>query len=147
MPPHNVSDDLKRQAVHLFLGGLPRAEVATLMGVKIRSLFNWAKLVRDTGDVVTKATVPRGRPRVLTTAILHHLADLLKAYPTLYIDEILQWLAIYHDTPISLTQLCRNLHDANLTYKVVQRAPLERDAEDQLVWKKMIMSKYRASQL
>jgi hypothetical protein len=44
---------------------------------------------------------------------------------SLLLDEIGEWLAIYHDQPISMTALHDNLKDLRLTYKHLKRIAVE----------------------
>jgi transposase len=53
--------------------------------------------------------------------------ELLAETPSLLLDEISEWLAIYHDQPISTTALHENLRDLGLTYKRLRRVAAERD--------------------
>ena len=45
--------------------------------------------------------------------------------PSVYLDEITEWLAIYHGQPISLTTLGDHLRDLGLTYKLLRRVATE----------------------
>jgi transposase len=71
--------------------------------------------------------VLRGRPRILTSEMTEDLRQLISETPSVYLDEIAEWLAIYYDQPISLTALGDNLRDLGLTYKLLRRVAAERD--------------------
>jgi transposase len=47
--------------------------------------------------------------------------------PSLLLDKIGEWLAIYHDQPISTTALHDNLKGLGLTYKHLKRVAAEQD--------------------
>ena len=53
------------------------------------------------------------------------LHDLITENPSLLLDEIGEWLAIYHNQPISTTALHNNLIDLGLTYKQLKRITAE----------------------
>jgi transposase len=76
---------------------------------------------------VNPPTPLRGRRRLLNSHIAEELHELLIESPSLLLDEIGEWLAIYHDQPISTTALHDNLKDLGLTYKCFKRVAAERD--------------------
>jgi hypothetical protein len=45
----------------------------------------------------------------------------------LYLDEIAEYLTLYHDLPISITTLHDNLTELSLIWKIMRRAALKRD--------------------
>jgi hypothetical protein len=45
----------------------------------------------------------------------------------LFLDEIQEWLIIACNTGISWSALHNNIHDAKLTYKILQRAAAEQN--------------------
>jgi hypothetical protein len=61
----------------------------------------------------------------LNSNITEELHELLDESPSLLLDEIGEWLAVYHDQPISTTALHDNLKDLGLTYKCLKRIPVE----------------------
>lgn len=63
-------------------------------------------------------SVLRGRPCILSE-MTENLHQLISETPSVYLDKITEWLAIYHDQPISLTALGDNLCDLGLTYKLL----------------------------
>ncbi|KAJ7107307.1 hypothetical protein C8R43DRAFT_1140282 [Mycena crocata] len=55
-------------------------------------------------DSVTPPPNPlRGRPRILNPDQTHDLLTLLAEAPEMYLDEIMDWVAVTHDTEISRT--------------------------------------------
>jgi len=44
----------------------------------------------------------RDHPRVLTTLMTDDLRQMISESPSLYLDEIGEWLAIYHNQPIKV---------------------------------------------
>ena len=66
---------------------------------------------------VNPPTPIMGHPRLLDQVMTDEIHELLAENPSLLLDEIGEWLAIYHDQPISTTTLHENLRDLGLTYK------------------------------
>jgi transposase len=65
----------------------------------------------------------------------------------LFLDEIAEWLAIYHDQPISTSVLHINLHDLGLTYKQLQRTVAEQDEVVCAAWCYDLTSHFTTKQL
>jgi hypothetical protein len=55
--------------------------------------------------------------------------DIYKGEPDTYLDELQWWLAVNHDIAISLSALQKNLQDAGLTRKLLQKIAKERDEQ------------------
>src|ERR1700692_1310525 len=89
----------------------------------------------------------RDHPRVLTTLMTDDLRQMISESPSLYLDEIGEWLAIYHNHPISRSALHRNLQDLALTRKKLRRVAAERDEEFRSEWLDNILTNYIAEQL
>src|ERR1700683_5584574 len=75
------------------------------------------------------------------------LDDLIWETPSLFLDEISEWLAIYHDQPISTTTLHMNLYDLGLTYKQLRRTAAERDEIARAAWRHDLTTHFIAEQL
>ncbi|KAJ7242535.1 hypothetical protein C8J57DRAFT_1084317, partial [Mycena rebaudengoi] len=89
----------------------------------------------------------RGRPRILNGDQTHDLLTLLAEAPEMYLDEIMDWVALFLDTSISRTALHMLIKDSGLTYKILQRAASERDEEAREAWRKLIRSNFIASMI
>jgi len=63
------------------------------------------------------------------------------------LDEIGEWLVLYHDQPISTIALHNNLQDLGLTYKQLKRVAAECDDEYWSYWLHNITANYTANQL
>jgi hypothetical protein len=75
------------------------------------------------------------------------LHDLIRESPTLFLDEIGEWLAIYHDQPISTTALHNSLRELGLTHKILRKAAAEHDDVARAEWLLHITSDYTAHQM
>jgi hypothetical protein len=76
-----------------------------------------------------------------------NLHQMISESPSLYLDEISEWLAIYHDQPISRSALHRNLQDLALTHKKLCQVAAERNEEFWSEWLDNILTNYSADQL
>ncbi|KIM50339.1 hypothetical protein SCLCIDRAFT_34399 [Scleroderma citrinum Foug A] len=80
-------------------------EVTDALGVSDRSTNRWADNYEEFGHLEKPS-------------VLHDLHELIRENPSLFLDEIDEWLAIYHDQPISTTAIHDNLRDLGLRLKV-----------------------------
>lgn len=126
MPFRKINNGVKERTLQLIAEGWPLEQVIEAMGVSRRSINRWADNYEDFGSVKPPAVIT-GRPRVLNPTAVEGLYDLLVESPELYLDEIAEYLALYHDLPISTTALHDNLTELGLTWKIMRRAALERD--------------------
>lgn len=144
---HTISPDLKQRALYLFLEeGWEINQITAALGVHSKSIERWEDNYQKYGTV-NPPTPLRGRPRLLSSGIAEELHELLVESPSLLLDEIGEWLAIYHDQPISTAALHRNLKDLGLTYKRLKRIAAERDDEYRADWLHNMTSNYTADQL
>jgi hypothetical protein len=89
----------------------------------------------------------RGCCRLLSSNIAEELHEMLIESPSLLLDKIGEWLAIYPDQPISTTALHNNLKDLGLAYKRLKRAAAEQDDAYCADWLHNMTSNYTADQL
>ncbi|KAJ7247434.1 hypothetical protein B0H12DRAFT_1176342 [Mycena haematopus] len=137
-----ISEDLKVRALYLLDKGYITEEVCELMGVSRRSLYRWKANQLDYDGVIPPANPLRGRPRILNPDQTHDLLTLLAEAPELYLDEIMDWVALYLDASISRTALHTLINDAGLTYKILRRAASERDEEAREEWRQLIRTTF-----
>jgi transposase len=144
---HMISLDLKQRALYLLLEeGWEIDRIAAALGVHSKSIERWEDNYENHG-CVNPPTPLRGRHRLLSSDIAEELNELLIESPSLLLDEIGEWLAIYHDQPISTTALHDNLKDLGLTYKRLKRIAAERDDAYRADWLHNMTSNYMADQL
>ena len=84
---------------------------------------------------------------ILNAQAIDDLHELIQGTPSLFLDEIGEWLALYHDQPISTTALHYNLRELGLTCKVMRRAAVERDPVAHAEWLAYVMATYTADQM
>jgi transposase len=86
---------MKERAQYLLQDGWEMEEVVTALGVSDRSIQHWLNNYEQEGQV-DPPRVLRGRRRLLSTAAITDLFNLVAESPSLYLDEIQEWLAIHH---------------------------------------------------
>lgn len=141
-----ISVDMKQRALQLIGEGWEMEEVADVLGVSSKSIERWADNYNVLGQV-NRLSVLRGRPRLLNADAVADLHQLILETPSLFLDEISEWLALYHDQPISTTALHDNLRELGLTYKIIRKAAAERDEVARAEWLTHITSTYTARQM
>lgn len=143
---HRISDDMKQRALRLLEDGWDIAEVVEALGVSAKSIGRWQDNYETEGHVMPRYPV-RGRRRILTSSIMQEIHELYKEDPSLYLVEITEWLAIFHDKPISLGALCMNLKDFGLNRKVMRRLAKQRDEMLRTRWMDYVLNTFSANQM
>ena len=131
MPFRHISEDIKERAMALADDGFARDHILEVLNISRSSFYQWKANRRDHGSVVPPPSYARGRPRLIPPAVSEELYALLREDPTLYLDEIQEWLIIAHDIGIGKTALNDHLHDIGLSYKRLHKIAAERD---QVAW-------------
>jgi len=146
MPFHRIDTGVKERALQLIAEGWPLQHIIEVFGVSRRSIGRWADNYNAFGSV-KPTTVITGRPRALNPTAIEGLYDLLAESPELYLNEIAEYLTLYHDLPISITALHGNLTELGLTWKIMQRAALERDDALRAAWLEDTLLRYTADEM
>lgn len=146
MVNRKISPDMKQRALQLIDEGWELAKLADVFGVSSKSIERWDHNYKTHGCVDPPSGL-RGRPRILTTQAINDLQELIRETPLLFLDEIGEWLALYHDISISTTALHYNLRELGLTYKLLRKAAAERDDIARSEWLLEITTLYTADQL
>ena len=120
-----ISADMKERALHLLTEGWELPEVADVLGVSLKSIGRWADNYDRHGTVIPPS-YHQGRRRLLNAEAISGLKEPIDESPELYLDEIGEWLALYHDIPMSRTALHDNLRDLGITRKIMHRQAAER---------------------
>jgi transposase len=121
-------------------------ETVETLGVCSKSITRWQHNFETSGRVDPPSEL-RGRPHLLSSDVIQSLVELLPDAPFVYLDEIQEWLALYHDSVISKTALHDNLQDLGFTRKVMHRITAERDEEARQQWLQHVISTYTADQM
>jgi len=134
---------MKQRALQLLREGWELEDVTDALGVSSKSIGRWSTNFETHGRVDPPAVL-RGRPRLLNAEAIADLQELIQETPELFLSEIGEWLALYHDLSISKTALHTNLIDLGLTRKVMRRAAAERDHELRTEWMNYVLTTYTA---
>ncbi|KAJ7798720.1 hypothetical protein B0H13DRAFT_2504465, partial [Mycena leptocephala] len=122
-------------------------EVSDLLGVSRASLYRLKANQRDYGTTAPPHNPLQGRPRILNPDQTHDLLTLLDEAPEMFLDEIMDWVAVTLDSAISRTALHMLIKDAGLTYKLLRRAASERDDVARAEFKKLIQTSFISSMI
>ncbi len=141
-----ISRDMKERALELLRDGWDLDDVVEALGVHPRSIGRWLDNHEQYGSVIP-TKYPQGRPRRLSTLISQELSLLIQQSPSLFLDEIVEWLALMHDQPMPLSTLCDTLEDLGLQRKVLRRIALQRDEGLRTAWMDRILRTFTALQM
>ena len=109
MVHQKISNDMKGEAPLLAFGSRmgDREDCRNLGHVGEN---HWAMGRECLHDCVKPLKSIEGRPRLITGDMIDDTQLLLREDPTLLLDEIKEWLALYHDQPASATALHMRCH-------------------------------------
>jgi transposase len=141
-----ISLDKKQRALRLLDLGWEVPEVAAVFGHSSRSIERWLDNYAQYGSI-TRTSVLRGRPRILNTEATTQLYALVAESPSLYLQEIQEWLILFHDEKISKSALDRNLKQLGLTRKVLRKLANEKDEVAKAAWLYDTLSHFTAEQM
>lgn len=128
-----ISTDMKKRALQLLEEGWEMSKIADALGVSNKCIPRWHNNYMVHGRVDPPSAL-RGRHRILTGEVIEELRKLMQESPELYLDEIGEWLALFHDVQISKTALHDNLRDLGISRKIMLRAAAERDDQLRAEW-------------
>lgn len=146
MPNRKISSDIQERALYLLSSGWSTPQVVAALGVSKRTLARWHASFQQYGHI-PRLTYLSGRRRKLTAKHLQDLQELLRANPSIYLEEVVEWFALHHDLPISITSIHDALKGLGFTYKKLRRHAAERNELTRQQWKYDITSRFMASQL
>jgi transposase len=142
-----ISHDWKERALYLLLEeGWDIERIAVALRVSSRSIERWEANYDEHGHINPPMPI-MGHPRLLDQVMTYKIHELLAETPSLLLDEIGEWLTIYHDQPISMTALHENLKDLGLTYKRLKRVAAKCDDGFRADWLHNMTTNYTAEQL
>lgn len=141
-----ISPDMKQRALQLLEQGWDPSEITHVLLVLWKSIMRWHDNYKTHGNL-NPPSLPWEPCRLLTTEAAEELQDLILKSPELYLSEIREWLALYHDLPISTTALHNNLQDLGLTQKIMQHAAAECDHAQRTNWMLDVNAMYTADQM
>ncbi|KIJ09634.1 hypothetical protein PAXINDRAFT_87210 [Paxillus involutus ATCC 200175] len=139
----SLSTDMKNRAMELLNDGWTEIEVAEVFGVSVRSLRRWEENTAAKGEVNPRSVL-RGHLRILDAAVMEDLWVLES--PALYLDEIIDYLAVVHEIHISIIALHNNLQALGLTYRMMQRTTSQRDEQIRQAWRDDVAANFSREQ-
>lgn len=100
----HYSVDFRERVLASFRAGVPADEIATLLGVSVRSIYRWNELERETGGVAPRPK--SGRPPLIGPDAAGPLQQMVEAHPAATIDEYCQMWEACTGTRVSRSTMC-----------------------------------------
>ena len=141
-----ISPDMKKWALQLLKEGWEMSEITYALGVSTKNIPRWHNNY-NLHSRVDPPSALRSRCRILTGDVIGELRKLMQESPELYLDEIGEWLPLYHNIQISMTALHDNLQDLGISRKIMIRAAAERDDQLCAEWMYDFLATYSAEQM
>ena len=142
-----ISNDRKERALYLLLEqGWDIDWITDALGVLSKSTECWEENYKVHGCVSPPKLI-MGCPKLLSADMIDDIQQLLQEDSSLLLDKIVEWLALYHDQPISTTTLHDNLWDLSLKHKCLKQAATKRNNAYQTKWIVNMTMNYTADQL
>ena len=137
--PHTVmvgtySLDLKERVVYSYLQGETMRIVAETFKVSLGFVHHVVDLYRRYGQVTDPYATPRHGHCIITAADENFIHSLVKARPSIYLDEIQQELDSVCGVFVSLTTISRTLMRMQISKKSLSRQAAERNEELWTLW-------------
>lgn len=97
-------------------------------------IFEILRLHKQHGVVYNPLARPAGRPRTLSMTDQGYLRSVLRARPTLFLDELTDILEQERGVVVSTSTVCRTLARTNITHKSVAEEASERNERLRAAW-------------
>ncbi|KAJ7189623.1 hypothetical protein GGX14DRAFT_304980, partial [Mycena pura] len=133
----SVSSDLKEQIVKWYMEDEPEysmCNVANLAGVSLGLVHKTVSLHNEYSQVTNPFSRRTGRPRTMNEGDIAYVQEILRANPTLYLDEIQSKLASVWNMHVSLSLIGRVLVNLQLTRKKLSKEAWECDDQLRMIW-------------
>ncbi|KAI0043139.1 hypothetical protein FA95DRAFT_1499052 [Auriscalpium vulgare] len=143
---HHIDDGIKIRGLQMLQDGWEMPVVLAALNVSRSSMERWMAQHLLTGSVAADRVLS-GRPRRLSSAVIEELRVLISEAPSLYLDELAEWVAVFHDIPISITSLHENLHAAGISVKILRKTAAQRDEAARAAYRATMAQHYTAAQL
>ncbi|RDX41726.1 hypothetical protein OH76DRAFT_1332841, partial [Lentinus brumalis] len=140
--PH--AQEVKEQAYVLTLAGFDAQDVAFILGVSNRRIRRWLEHMKQHGDVEAKIS---WQGLGWSTVVWEEVRDLVRSYPSVYLDEIMSWVAVNHGQHISIATIHCGLVSLGITYKKLDASAAQCDEITRAQWLADITSRFTAQQL
>ncbi|VDC04301.1 unnamed protein product [Peniophora sp. CBMAI 1063] len=104
---------------HCEQGHMSDEEICDIFEVSVSSMNRWRNNVDDYGDVIRPRNPLQGRPPALSVPQVGDLLWTIDSDPTMFLDEIRDWLIITHDVDLYKGSVQCILDDCKYTYKLL----------------------------
>ncbi|KAE9395271.1 Homeodomain-like protein [Gymnopus androsaceus JB14] len=106
----SLSQDIRRRIVHWRIEeGREIHEIAQLAGCCDNTVYTILRMYRESGELHNVNAIPYGRPRILNSGDKAYILSILKAMPSLFLDEIQDCLWNHRYVDVSLSTISRAL--------------------------------------
>ena len=141
-------DDQFRQLIaNSISAGASTPEIIEALEVSQGTVNNYRRNLRTFGvHNPSPASIPH-RPRKIHLAAQEAMTDLLRTNPTMYLDEVQDWLLNEWDIEASVPTIHRCVKRLDLTRKKNERINPDSDPALRALWLSKIASQYSAKQL
>lgn len=129
MVDRRISPDLKETALRLWELGWDVELITESLSISRASIYRWRQIFEETQSVNRPPSAPMGRPRAIIRAVMTAIVEVYNNEADAYLNELVWWLAVHHDLPISQSALQKNLVSVGLTRKLLHKIAQERDEE------------------
>jgi len=145
MPYRYISPDQKQRILVLLDHGLDLETIADIFGCSTRSIERWENNYERYGNVIPPRLNARGPRPSISADIANDIYELLRDDPSLYLDEIADWLVVAHDLDVPISTLDRAIRAMSLTRKRMKKAATERDEVERTEHMEYCRANLRAS--
>lgn len=122
------SAEVKLLALRALENGFSIEAVESMFQVSRRSLGRWQDQLETTFMVARRNSGMVSWPRAIPPALLHVLVDLIEEAPSLYLDEIADYLSVVHGELPSISTISRTLLDLGLDRKIMRKMAAQRES-------------------
>ena len=138
--------DLKERVIHSYLQGETMGTVAETSRVSLGFVHHVVDLYQRYGQITDPYATPRHGRHIVTTADEGYICALIRASPSIHLDEIQQELDSAHGVFASFSTISRTLARMQISKKSLSRNAVERNEELRTLWE-LELSQLRDSDL
>lgn len=137
------SSEVKFLALRALADGKTMDAVCYDYNVSERSIKRWKhQLEEEKSFIGTRKAA--GRPRAIPNFLLIEIQRLLDESPSLYLDEIADYLAVMHEHQVNIATLARSLKDISYERKVMRTFAAQRDDQYRHNWLHWVITEFKA---
>ncbi|KAF7969547.1 hypothetical protein HWV62_26949 [Athelia sp. TMB] len=124
----HISRDVKLAAIRLHERDLLDLEtILSCCNFSESTFYRILRLWRETGDVVKRNHIIKGKPRLLECDDVRYLLELVRDNPDYFLDELLNLLTTNRFISVHYTTIHRELERAGMSTKKLTRIAIERN--------------------